>query len=118
MADRARELRAFGYRVAGRRYELGMSQETLAEKCGLSKNAIGNMESGLSEPKASSLKSLCCALECSSDYLLYGEQLPADSAAASQLLSLMKDAQGKLDKRKLAFFLDQSRHLLDNLTSL
>ena len=118
MADRAQEMRAFGYRVSGRRSELGMSQEKLAELCGLSKNAIGNLESGLSEPKAFSLKNLSSALRCSSDFLLYGERMPENSAAVDQLLSLMKDAQGKLDERKLAVFLDQSRRLIDNLSSL
>ena len=118
MADRAQELRAFGYRVAGRRSELGMSQEKLAELCGLSKNAIGNLESGQSEPKALSLKSLCAALRCSSDFLLYGNDLPQDNSDACQLLSLLKEAQGELDDRKLAVFLSQSRSLIKNLASL
>ena len=64
------------------------------------------------------LENLSSALRCSSDFLLYGERMPENSAAVDQLLSLMKDAQGKLDERKLAVFLDQSRRLIDNLSSL
>ena len=118
MADSKQELRAFGYRVSNRRGELGISQEKLAELCNLSKNTIGRLESGQSEPMALTMKSLCAALRCSSDFLLYGSDLPQDTTAASQLLSLMKDAQGKLDERKLAVFLSQSRSLIDNLASL
>ena len=95
-----------------------MSQEMLAELSGLSKNAIGNLESGLSEPKAFSLKSLCSVLKCSSDFLLYGEELPDNSETAEQLISLVKEAQGKLEGRKLEAFMRQSRSLIDVLASL
>ena len=46
------------------------SQTELAERSGLSQNAISNYERGDREPGSTALAALARALECSADYLL------------------------------------------------
>ena len=117
MADREQAGKAFGYRVAGRRSELGMSQEKLAELCDLSVNTIAKIESGRNDPKASTVMSLCAALGVSSDYLLYGSNLPKESSAADQLLGLFREAQAMLDDQKMNIVIQQAQLLVNNLAS-
>lgn len=54
-AEKAQSLRRF-------REELSLSQESLAERSGLSVRAIGNLERGRSRPRADSLQRIVCAL--------------------------------------------------------
>ena len=41
---------SFGEQLRKRREELGMSRDTMAEKLGVSRSAIGNDETGVSTP--------------------------------------------------------------------
>lgn len=52
----------FGLIIAKKRDSLGWSQEELAFRSGLSRNAIQNIESGSSVPKADKVNPLCDAL--------------------------------------------------------
>ena len=52
----------FGLTIAKKRDNLGWSQEELAFQSGISRNAIQNMESGNSIPKADKINPLCDAL--------------------------------------------------------
>lgn len=52
----------FGLIIARSRESLGWSQEELAFQSGISRNAIQNMESGNSVPKADKVNPLCDAL--------------------------------------------------------
>lgn len=53
-----------------RREELGLSQEKLAEKAGVTKQAISAYELGSRVPGAGVLALIADALNCSTDYLL------------------------------------------------
>ena len=118
MAGREQALRNFGYRISSRRCLLGMSQEKLAELCDLSTNAIRNLESGLSEAKSLTLMRLCSALRCSSDFLLFGDDIATEITYANQMMSMLKEAQGKLDDRKLIILLKQTSTLISSLATL
>jgi transcriptional regulator with XRE-family HTH domain len=47
-----------------------MSQIDLAKAIGISKNAMNQIEAGLTDPRASRITSIARALHCSTDYLL------------------------------------------------
>jgi len=57
--------RAFGDALRRRREAIGLSQEALADACGLHRTHISFMERGLREPKLSTLKALAKGLACS-----------------------------------------------------
>lgn len=56
-------------RIRERRESLGISQVQLAEMVGVTKGAIGNVESGTSGIKAETLYKICKALKCDPNYL-------------------------------------------------
>ena len=56
--------------LKSRRKELGMTQQDLADKCGLSRVSISNYESGKSEPTKESLEILSSILNVSENDLL------------------------------------------------
>jgi len=65
-------LRKLGARIRRRRLHLGLSQEELAARAGLHRNAIGNLERGEFDPKATTLLRVARALEVSPGSLLSG----------------------------------------------
>lgn len=72
-------------RVAAARKAAGLTQETLGEKLGVSRQAVSKWESGQAVPDLDTVAKLCLALGFSADYLLFGREdapAPAESAAA------------------------------------
>ena len=63
---------SFGEQLRRRREELCMSRDTLAEKLGVSRSAIGNYEIGVSTPKEDVLLRLFDALQVDPNYLYQG----------------------------------------------
>ena len=59
-----------GKRVRIRRNVLGITQEGLAEKIGVSTSFIGHIERGSRKLSVDTLHDLCKALETSADFLL------------------------------------------------
>lgn len=59
--------------LANIRKEKGMTQEALAQSCGISRQRITNYEIGIREPNLEILKRLASALDCSVDDLLADE---------------------------------------------
>jgi transcriptional regulator with XRE-family HTH domain len=87
-----------GERVKTRRLELGLSQDALAEKAGISKSFLSDLENNRRSIGAETLLDLGRAMEVSLDYLMTGEasedqadkEIPAPLArfAAEQGLSV------------------------------
>ena len=72
-------------RVAAARKAAGLTQETLGEKLGVSRQAVSKWESGPAVPDLDTVAKLCLALGFSADYLLFGREdapAPAESAPA------------------------------------
>lgn len=65
-----------GNRITTRRRHLGISQNLLAEKIGISNNHMSNIERGREKPSFDVLISLCNALRVTPDYLLMGSMHP------------------------------------------
>ena len=67
----------FGTRLQALRKERGLSQEALADRLGVSRQAIGKWESGGALPSIDNLLELAAILETTVDYLLTGAEPPA-----------------------------------------
>lgn len=72
-------------RIRTLRLEANMTQPQLAEKIGVTKNAISNWEAGTTRPDVDTLPLLCDALQVTADELL-GHSTPSVSAAEQALL--------------------------------
>lgn len=70
MLPTIRAMKEIGDRVKSMRAQRGLTQESLADKCGMHQSAIAHLENGRRTPSAPILVRLCRALECRSDYLL------------------------------------------------
>lgn len=60
-----KQQRDFLVNVRNRRKELGLTQQQLADKIGISQNSISSIETGQYKPTAYTAALLCEALECS-----------------------------------------------------
>lgn len=65
-----------GDRVKLRRTELGLTQDVLAEKAGISKSFLSDLENGRRSIGAETLLDLGRAMGVSLDFLMVGEQKP------------------------------------------
>ncbi|HVE45970.1 MAG TPA: helix-turn-helix transcriptional regulator [Acidimicrobiales bacterium] len=68
--DRQAVLTAVGGIIASRRHSSGLSQEQLAERCGLHRTYIGAVERGIRNPTVTTLAHLALGLSCSASELL------------------------------------------------
>lgn len=66
------DYKKIGVRIAQRRKEIKMKQNTLAEKTNLSNNHISNIENGYSVPSIETFAKICNVLNITPDYLLLG----------------------------------------------
>jgi len=62
-----------GKRISARRKKLGLTQEGLAEKAGVTSQTISTAETGTKALRPENIAKLCEALGTSADYLLFGE---------------------------------------------
>ena len=63
-----------GLRIAQRRKDLHLTQETLAEKMGVSLQTVSCIELGKKAVRPENLANLCSYLNVSADYILYGKR--------------------------------------------
>lgn len=81
-----------GKRIAARRKELRLTQETVAERMGLSLQSVSCFELGKKAIRPENLVNLCRVLEVSPNYLLTGTREPETLTALERELSqLPKD---------------------------
>lgn len=66
-----------GRRLREKREEAGYTREKMGELCSLSPRFIANIELGDSTFSIDSLMTVCRVLACSSDYLLFGNDIDA-----------------------------------------
>ena len=87
-------LREMGRRSAARRQELGLTQEQLAEKMGVSLQMISNLELGKKAIRPENLLKLSEILSVSADYLLSGRRSETEgSHFAKKYLQLSGEHQ-------------------------
>ncbi len=89
-----------GARIAALRRQMGLSQQELAARVGVSASAIGMYEQGRREPDCRGLVQLASALDVTTDYLLTGEATPRDGAAVyGAVCAAMRELGGGLTLR-------------------
>ena len=81
-------LEAIGKRISLTRRAKGMTQETLAEKLGVSPKHISHIECGTSSLSLKSLIEFCKIFDCSMDYIVFGN---SESKLLSKLPSEFTD---------------------------
>lgn len=87
---------SFGATVAEKRKLLGMSQESLAERVGISQESLSRMEKGFIAPRFERLQLFADALECSIPDLFRIEGEASERAATiEKILSALSDDQQK-----------------------
>lgn len=83
-------LKKNGEFIARLRKEKKLTQEQLAEKMGVSINAVSKWERGLSFPDVSLLKDLCLELGISMEELINGEGNKSNEATEKAIISVVK----------------------------
>ena len=82
-----------GLRLRERRERAGYTREKLGELCSLSPRFIANIELGDSTFSLDSLMTVCRVLSCSSDYLLFGDNV--DTEVWSETISKLEQLDVK-----------------------
>ena len=92
--------------IAKCRKDKNMTQEQLAEKMGVSINAVSKWERGLSFPDVSLYKSLCKELNINIEELINGEKDNSDEAKEKAIISTVKETNKiKKNSKKLLVIL-------------
>ena len=81
--------------IADRRKKKNLTQEQLAEKLSISKNAVSKWERGLNMPDISIMQELCSVLNISLNELFNGEKKSSDAG----LINYLKEEKRKRKKR-------------------
>lgn len=82
-----------GERIKMRRNELGWTQEQLAQKAGISKSFLSDLENGKRSVSAENLLDIARVLNLSLDYLMTGEQKEVTLAEVQVPASLVAFAE-------------------------
>ena len=90
--------------IAKLRKEKNMTQEQLAEKMGVSINAVSKWERGLSFPDVSLYKKLCKELGINIEELINGEKDNSDKAKEKAIISTIKE-KDKIKKNAKKIFI-------------
>jgi y4mF family transcriptional regulator len=93
-----------GERIKKRRNELGWTQDQLAQKAGISKSFLSDLENGKRSVSADNLLEIARVLSLSLDYLMKGEELEAKTAEVQIPASLsdFAEQEGLTFKQALA----------------
>ena len=92
--------------IAKLRKEKNMTQEQLAEKMGVSINAVSKWERGLSFPDVSLYKKLCKELDINIEELINGEKDKSEEAKEKAIISTIKETNKiKKNSKKLLIIL-------------
>jgi len=74
-----------GDRIATRRRELGLTQESVTNQTGISTNQLSNLENNHSVPTVETILKLSAALEVTPDYFLLGIVKNVNEEAVSDI---------------------------------
>jgi y4mF family transcriptional regulator len=102
-----------GERIKNRRIELGWTQDVLAEKAGISKSFLSDLENGKRSVGADKLFDIARALGVSLDYLMTGEvsqDQPGEVPIPASLVLFAK--QEGLSFRRTLMLLDMHKQIL------
>lgn len=86
---------SFAEKLREFRKENGISQEQLAEKCNVSRQAVSKWESGLGYPEMEKVLQLCDLLKVDLDYLMRDKIISGDNVISKQSNNIYENFVGK-----------------------
>lgn len=89
-------LQEMGKRIMDRRKKLGLTQEALGEKSGLTTQFVSYAESGKRAMRPENLMKMAAALGVSTDYLLTGDIIDKDKLLLSEKLDKLTPSQVRI----------------------
>lgn len=89
-------LKEMGQRIMERRKKLGLTQEALGERSGLTTQFVSYAESGKRAMRPENLMRMAAALGVSTDYLLTGDIIDKDKLLLSEKLGKLTAQQVRL----------------------
>lgn len=96
MEDLELYLDEVGKRIMERRKKLGMTQEALAEKSGVTTQFVSYAESGKRAMRPENLMKIASALGVSTDYILTGDIIDKDKLLLSEKLDRLTAAEVRI----------------------
>lgn len=108
-----------GERIKTRRLELGWTQETLAEKAGISKGFLSDLENGKRSVSAENLLEIAAVLGLSLDFLMKGEVSASFQSVDVQIPAALSEfaAQEGLTFKQTLTLLQMRRQILAHRSS-
>src|SRR3954468_21565679 len=102
-----------GERIKIRRAELGWTQDQLAQKAGISKSFLSDLENGKRSVSAENLLDIARALSLSLDYLMTGKASQEEPTEVALPASLAKfAAEERLSLRQTLMLLDMQKQIV------
>lgn len=83
-----------GARIGKIRKLKGLSQDTLARRCGISLSFMGNIERGTKKMSMDTFVTMCRELETDADALLFGMTQPSEDMIKSMWRQQKQEAEG------------------------
>ncbi len=93
-----------GKRIATRRKELKLTQDTLAEKVGVSLQTISCVELGKKAIRPCNLIRLCSVLQTSTDYILTGTKNTQEMSTINKQISQLSNEEYQLVENLVRHF--------------
>lgn len=103
------DLKEIGIRIVGRRKELKLTQEQVAERMNVSIQMISNIERGNKAIKIDNLLKLCNILKTSTDYILTGKRTDSDFDTLTDKISQLTDSDYKMIEMLVDYRLNDNK---------
>lgn len=97
-----------GKRIQGRRKQMGLTQEQLADKMDVSIQMVSNLERGNKSIRIENLIKLSEILNISTDYILTGKETTEDMQALTVQMASLSQKERKMMKLLMDFCLSEN----------
>ena len=102
------DLVEIGKRIQGRRKQMGLTQEQLADKMDVSIQMVSNLERGNKSIRIENLIKLSEILNISTDYILTGKETTEDMQALTVQMASLYQKERKMMKLLMDFCLSEN----------
>ena len=102
------DLVEIGKRIQGRRKQMGLTQEQLADKMDVSIQMVSNLERGNKSIRIENLIRLSEILNISTDYILTGKETAEDMQALTEQMASLSQKERKMMKLLMDFCLSEN----------
>ena len=102
------DLGEIGKRIQGRRKQMGLTQEQLADKMDVSIQMVSNLERGNKSIRIENLIKLSEILNISTDYILTGKETAEDMQVLTEQMASLSQKERKMMKLLMDFCLSEN----------